>query len=161
MNDDICARLNEGVVNIRVGAIIMKDGKVLMVKNEKEGWYYSVGGRIKFGEFAKDAVVREAYEETGYELEVDRLGFVHEIYFYGTMKDDVKRTIYEQSFYFYMKVPEDFEPLYDKADLAGSEHLEWVDLDTEEQIYPEFFRKELKEPKRETTYIYTDERTGD
>ena len=36
MNKDICVRCGEGVVNIRVGAIIIKDNKVLMVKNNRD-----------------------------------------------------------------------------------------------------------------------------
>ena len=36
MNKDICVRCDEGVVNIRVGAIIIKDNKVLMVKNNRD-----------------------------------------------------------------------------------------------------------------------------
>lgn len=31
MNKDMCVLCDEGVINIRVGAIILKDGKVLMV----------------------------------------------------------------------------------------------------------------------------------
>ena len=47
MNKDICIRCSEGVVNIRVGAIIIKENKVLMVKNIRDDYYYSVGGRIQ------------------------------------------------------------------------------------------------------------------
>ena len=47
---DICVHLEDGVVNIRVGAIILKDNKALMVKNSHDNFYYSVGGRIRFGE---------------------------------------------------------------------------------------------------------------
>ena len=36
MNKDICVRCGGGVVNIRVGAIIIKDNKVLMVKNNRD-----------------------------------------------------------------------------------------------------------------------------
>ena len=40
MNKDICVRCGEGVVNIRVGAIILKDQKVLMVRNSRDDYYY-------------------------------------------------------------------------------------------------------------------------
>ena len=40
MNKDICVRCGEGVVNIRVGAIIIKDNKVLMVKSHLS-WFTS------------------------------------------------------------------------------------------------------------------------
>ena len=72
MNKDMCVLCDEGVINIRVGAIILKDGKVLMVKNNKDDYYYSIGGRIQFGETARQAIKREVKEELGFEMEIDR-----------------------------------------------------------------------------------------
>ena len=129
MNKDMCVRLGEGVINIRVGAIIIKDNKVLMVKNNKDDYYYSVGGRIQFEETAIQAIKREVKEELGFEMEVDRLGFICEAYFYGTVGDDVERLIYETAYYFYMKIPEDFT-LDSKTFLEDGtpEYLEWVPI---------------------------------
>ena len=92
-------------------------------------------------------------------MEIDRLGFFCEAYFYGTIGDDQKRLIYEPAFYFYMRVPDGF-------DLKGNtfledgtpEYLEWVPLDTDKVIYPEFFKTELKYPVGETRHIVADER---
>ena len=75
---DLCVPCGEGILNIRVGAIIVKDGKALMVKCGFADYCYSVGGRIKFGETAEQAVLREVFEETGVRMTVDRLGFVSE-----------------------------------------------------------------------------------
>lgn len=47
MNKDMCVTCDDGILNIRVGAIIIKDGKLLMVGNERADYLYSVGGRIK------------------------------------------------------------------------------------------------------------------
>ena len=80
MNKDMCVACDDGILNVRAGAIIMKDGKLLMVGNDRD-YLYSVGGRVKFGETAEEAVVREVLEETGVQMEIDRLGFVHENYF--------------------------------------------------------------------------------
>ena len=113
MKQDMCIPCDDGILNIRVGAIIMKDGKILMVSNERSNYLYSVGGRIKFGETAEEAVVREVYEETGVKMEIDRLGFVHENYFYGDAPTNLGKLIYEISFFFYMKVPNDFAPISD------------------------------------------------
>lgn len=65
MNHDMTVPCEEGLINLRVGAIIMKNGKILMVGNDSADYLYSVGGRIKFGETSEEAVIREVYEETG------------------------------------------------------------------------------------------------
>jgi len=158
-NKDMCVRCDDGVINIRVGAIIIKDDKILMVKNNRDDYYYSVGGRIQFGETAEQAIKREVKEELGFEMEVDRLGFICETYFYGTIGDDTERLIYEPAFYFYMKTPEDFAIQNSTFIEDGTpEHLEWVPLDTNKIIYPEFFKTELKNHDKEIKRIVADER---
>ena len=80
MSQDLCVKMEEGVLNIRVGAIIMKGDKFLMVENDRFPHMYSVGGRIKFGETAEEAVVREVFEETGCKIEIiDFLGTIEEL----------------------------------------------------------------------------------
>ena len=147
MNNDLCIPVDDGVVNIRVGAIIMKDGKFLMAGNDRFDHLYSVGGRIKFGETAEEAVVREVFEETGVKMEIDRLGFIHENFFMGDVGVKLNQLIYEISFFFYMKVPEDFELVcMSFTEEQDKEFLEWVSADDEITYYPEFFRTELAEP---------------
>ena len=81
MSQDMCVPCGGGFINIRVGAIILKGDRFLMVRNARADYFYSVGGRIKFGETAEEAVVREVFEETGILMEIDHLGFVLENYF--------------------------------------------------------------------------------
>ena len=159
MAQDICVALDGGYVNVRVGAIIRKAGKLLMVANDRVDYYYSVGGRIQFGESAEDAVRREVREETGWELQVDRLGFIHEGFFTGDMGKTAGAPIYEIAFYFYMQVPEDFEPRRESLAAEGrGEYLAWVSPETDKTIFPAFFRTELKSPVPNVRHILTDER---
>lgn len=159
MNKDMCVACDSGILNIRVGAIIMKNGKLLMVGNDRANYLYSVGGRIKFGETAEEAVVREVLEETGVKMEIDRLGFVHENYFYGDAPSNLGKLIYEISFYFYMKVPCDFAPTGESFTEDNSqEHLKWVSPDDDIKMYPEFFRTELKDPTDSVKHFVKDER---
>ncbi|MBE6617839.1 MAG: NUDIX domain-containing protein [Ruminococcaceae bacterium] len=159
MNKDMCVPCDDGILNVRAGAIIIKNGKVLMVGNERDNYLYSVGGRIKFGETAEEAVVREVYEETGVKMEIDRLGFVHENYFYGDASTNLGKLIYEISFFFYMKVPDDFTPVSDSfTEDNCKEHLVWADLDDEIKMYPEFFKTELKNITHTVKHFVKDER---
>lgn len=160
VGNDITIPCDNGLVNLRVGAIIMKDGKFLMVGNKRPASYlYSVGGRIKFGETAEDAVIREVYEETGVHLEIDRLGFVHENFFYADESSRFGKLIYEISFFYYMKVPEDFSPVCESVTFdSAEEYLVWIAPDDPVTYYPDFFRTELTHPVREIKFFRTDDR---
>ena len=159
MNRDMSVQCDDGFINIRVGAIIMKDGKLLMVGNSRSDYLYSVGGRIKFGETAEQAVVREVFEETGVKMEIERLGFIHENYFIGDSPAKLGKLIYEISFFFYMKVPNDFAPKCDSfTEDDSKEFLQWISLNDERKIYPDFFKTELQHPKDGVRHFVTDDR---
>ncbi len=159
MATDITVPVADGFVNVRVGAIIQKEGKLLMVSSDGVDYCYSVGGRIQFGESAEDAVRREVLEETGQALEIERLGFIHEDFFRGDSPSMQGKLIYEIAFYFYMKTPADFAPRCASLDREGrGERLEWIRPDTEKTIFPAFFRTELEKPCSGVRHIVTDER---
>ncbi len=159
MASDCTVAIDNGYINIRVGAIIKKGDKFLMVGNQKDDYLYSVGGRIKFGESAEEAVVREVLEETGVRLEVDRLGFVHENFFYGDYGKKEDKLIYEISYFFYMKTPDDFEPVCESfTEDESKERLVWVDKDSDITYYPTFFRTELSNPGYSVKHMVTDNR---
>ncbi len=82
---------------LRACAVIYRDGKILMAKNEEDDYYYSVGGGVKHGETVEEAVIREVYEETGSRLEIDRLLFIHQNFF------NHQFPFHELAFYFLMK----------------------------------------------------------
>ena len=136
-----------------------QNGKILMVGNDRADYLYSVGGRIKFGETSEEAVVREVFEETGVKMEVDRLGFIHENYFYGDAASNMGKLIYEVSYFFYMKVPKDFEPAcMSMTEDDHKEFLRWIDVNDPIKYYPEFFRTELLHPIEGVKHFVTDER---
>ena len=153
---DLTLPAGDGIVNIRVGAIILKDGKLLMAGNPGEGYLYTVGGRVQFGESIEEAIRREVREETGAELEIDRLGFVHEDFFRSDNPAKLGKTVYELAFFFYMKTPPDFEPVSRSfAENGQLESLTWIDPQGDYQYYPEFFRTELARPVPEIRHIVT------
>lgn len=130
-----------------------------MVGNKRSDYLYSVGGRIKFGETAEQAVIREVFEETGVKMEIDRLGFVHENYFFGDAPTNSGKLIYEISFFFYMKVPDNFTLKCNSFTEDNSkEYLKWISPNTEQKIYPAFFKTELQSPKKDVRHFVTDER---
>ena len=156
---DMSVPCGEGIINIRVGAIILRDGCFLMVRNHLSDYYYSVGGRIKFGETAEEAIVREVFEETGVRMEIDHLGFIQENYFIADVPSKMGKEIYELGYYFYMKVPEDFAPHCGSiTEFGEAEYLEWVSPDEPRTIFPEFFRTELDITDRSVKHKVKDDR---
>ena len=159
MAADMTVPCGGGYLNLRVGAIIRRGREFLMVSNEDSPYLYTVGGRIQFGETAEQAVLREVREETGLELEIDRLGFVHENYFIGDSPSKMGKVIYELSFFFYMKTPEDLRLQCDSFTEDGfREHLTWATDDDPRPMYPGFFRTELEQPRPGVRHLVTDER---
>ena len=49
--------------NYRVCAVIISDGKLLAMHDERSPYYYLPGGRVKLGETAEQTVLREVREE--------------------------------------------------------------------------------------------------
>lgn len=65
-----------------MGAVIVRDGSIVMVKRGREparGLWSIPGGRLEGGESIADAVTREVREETGLEVEVGGLLGVFEV----------------------------------------------------------------------------------
>lgn len=65
MNGDLTVKLPEGALNVRVGAILKKGNKLLMVWSGTGAHWYTIGGRVRFGESSLQAVKRELEEELG------------------------------------------------------------------------------------------------
>ncbi|RTL11616.1 MAG: NUDIX domain-containing protein [Neisseriaceae bacterium] len=152
-NQDLTFKTSTGRFNYRVGAIIIRDGKVLMIQNQSSSCFYSVGGRIKYGESSAQAVIREVFEETGVYLAIDRLGFIHENFFVERVSNEV---FHELSLYYYMIIPEDFAPHCTSTTENGiNESLSWLNINTLDnlEVYPTFFKAQLTNQTSAITHI--------
>ena len=97
---DLTFRTRCGTFNYRVGAVIIHDGKYLLMKNDEEPYYYTVGGRVRFDETTEETVLREVEEEIGVKLEIDRFLFFQEQFFDGKVTGT---HIHELGVYYLMK----------------------------------------------------------
>jgi len=152
---DLTFRTNKGKFNYRVGAIIIKDGKVLMVKNSRASYYYSVGGRVKFNETCDAAIVREVKEELGVDMEIDYLAYFHENLF---DEKDTNEHFHEIALFYIMKPIKDWSKIACNSFVeedGAKEYLEWLPIDklSEFMAYPAFFASELKVLHRELKHI--------
>ncbi len=147
-----------GRFNYRVGAVIINDGSILMVKNDGEPYYYSVGGRVHFNETVEDAIRREIFEETGLRAEIDRPIFFHENFFIEAARNEY---FHEVAVFFLIKPIKDIDKIVDGSftDNGAKEHLEWLPIDrlSDYPIHPQFFYTELKRLPENLKFIVTDE----
>lgn len=74
---DFRTRIDNQIFGVRAFALIIKDGKIFLTKDNK-GRYYSIGGAVEVNEVVADAVVREVKEELGIDSRVNQLAFVVE-----------------------------------------------------------------------------------
>lgn len=52
-------------IKVRVRLIIPKEGKILLMYDSKDDFYYYVGGKLEFGETIEQGIEREIREECG------------------------------------------------------------------------------------------------
>ena len=64
--DDISRTAPGGTFNLRVAAVIIHDQKVLLCTVDGLGYWFLPGGRVRLGEPAQRALVRELAEELGH-----------------------------------------------------------------------------------------------
>ena len=147
----------------RAAAIIVEEGCVLFARNERDDYFYSIGGGVHHGESSEAAVLREVFEETGVHYEIDRLAVIHENFFDesgGTLEG---MNCHEISFYFLMK-PRGTRQLHSNSTTAAGikEEMHWLpiaDLD-KYRAYPTFLKEYLSKEHTGVERIVTDERTG-
>ena len=144
----------------RAAAIIVEDGYMLFAGNEKENYYYSIGGAVHMGETAEDAVRREVFEETGVHYEIDHLAVIHENFFHentGSLKD---LECHEIALYFRMK-PRGTRVLHSESYTMGvRETMHWLPVEKLEQFkaFPSFMKEYLLSDHSGIEHIITDER---
>jgi len=73
----------EGIIHVRTGVAVVKDGKILFVPHYNTNFaplqWYLPGGKVEYGESVEAAARREFLEETGYTVQLDALLDINEI----------------------------------------------------------------------------------
>ncbi|HHT07914.1 MAG TPA: GNAT family N-acetyltransferase [Clostridiales bacterium] len=138
----------DGWFRLRACAIIIEQGCVLMAQNLTDSYYYSVGGAVNLHESTEEAVLREAFEETGIRYQIDRLCFIHENFFFGdcAQGENDARPYHEVALYYLMKPRGNLRLLAHDVTMFGTpEHTVWVPITELSHLhaYPRFFREHL------------------
>lgn len=143
---DITYRVDNRKFNYRVCAMIISNGKILAMHDERSPYFYLPGGRVALGERAEGAVIREVEEELGVTPKIVRPLWLNQAFF----TEDVDHLQYhELCIYYLMDISE--------TDLLARGHsfkthegkrthtFEWLEFERlqNEYFYPIFLKKDI------------------
>lgn len=143
---DISFVSGNDIFNYRVCAMMISEGAILAMHDDRSPYYYLPGGRVSMGETAEHAVMREVREELGITAKIVRPLWLNQAFF----TEDVDHLHYhELCIYFLM-------------DIAGTDLLargerftskegsrthtfEWLKFDRlqDEYFYPSFLKTDI------------------
>ena len=143
---DISYNCENQKFNYRVCAMIIAENKILAMHDERSPYFYLPGGRVKMGETAEQAVVREIQEELGVTPKITRPLWLNQAFF----TEDVDNLHYhELCIYFLVDISE--TTLLERGNvftLTEGKHIhtfEWLEFDRlkDEYFYPLFLKKAI------------------
>ena len=140
--------------NYRACAMIISKNRILAMHDERSPYFYLPGGRVKMGETAEQAVVREIWEELGVNLKIVRPLWLNQAFFPEEV-DGIR--YHELCIYFLMDSSNT-----DLSERGGSfiqvegKHthtFEWLEFERlkNEYFYPIFLKKQIFNIPKEFT----------
>lgn len=143
---DISFQSENEKFNYRVCAVILNDGKILAMQDERSPYFYLPGGRVKMGETAEDAVIRETKEELNIIARIIRPLWLNQ----GFFKEDVDGLQYHEiCIYFLMDISD--TDLLSRGDAFFRQEgvhrhtFQWLKYEQlqHEYFYPVFLKKKI------------------
>lgn len=146
MNDrekDCCFTSDKNWFRYRAAGLVVEDGNVLFISDDKLDYLYTVGGGVHMGEKSEGCVRREMKEETGVDYEIDHLAVICENFFDGSGGIIDGYNCHCLEFYYLMKSTGKTKLESNSINADGNrEKLVWVPLDEIDKynIRPSFLK---------------------
>ena len=140
--------------NYRACAMIISENRILAMHDERSPYFYLPGGRVKMGETAEQAMVREIWEELGVKLKIARPLWLNQAFF--TEEVDGIR-YHELCIYFLMDSSNtDLSERGNSFIRMEGKHthvFEWLEFDRlkNEYFYPIFLKNQIFNLPKEFT----------
>lgn len=143
---DISYKTDDQKFNYRVCAMMISNEKILAMHDERSPYFYLPGGRVKMGETAEHAVIREVQEELHITPKIVRPLWLNQAFF----TEDVDNLNYhELCIYFLMDISDTgLLARGEKFTLEEGKHthiFEWLEFGRlkEEYFYPLFLKENI------------------
>ena len=143
---DISFSVDNGKFNYRVCAVIISDGKILAMQDERSPYYYLPGGRVKLHEAAEQAIVREVQEELNIEPKIIRPLWLNQ----GFFTEDVTGARFHELCLYYLVDISETDLLsqgkhFTMMESGRPHYYEWIPLSQlqEEYLYPLFIKEKI------------------
>lgn len=132
--------------NYRVCAVIISNNKILAMHDERSPYYYLPGGRVKMGETAEQAIIREVEEELNIMPDIVRPLWLNQAFF----AEDVDHLNYHEiCIYFLVDISHtDLLKKGERFTLTEGRHIhdfEWLPFERlkDEYFYPLFLKTDI------------------
>lgn len=143
---DIVLKHENSKFNYRVCAMMIHNGKILAMKDDRSPYFYLPGGRVMMGETAEQAVVREVQEELGITPEIIRPLWLNQAFF----TEEVDNLNYHELCIYFLTDISKTDLLSRGEKFVSNEghriHIfQWLEFEKlkDEYFYPLFLKKEI------------------
>ena len=143
---DITFETEAGRFNYRVCAVLLDGERILAMHDERSPYFYLPGGRVRMGERAEDAVLREVREELGIEARIVRPLWLSQSFF----NEDVAHVDYHELCLYFLLDASATDLLTRGDRFRGPElrhvhDFEWLPFERlkDEYFYPLFLKTEI------------------
>jgi len=134
MSRDILFKQEDFIFSYRAAGVLIHDGRILLQRPKGDEYSY-IGGHVAAFETTEETLIREFREETGADIEVERLLAVGEVFFpWG------KRPCHQIGLYYQIRL-KDPAQIPTEGEFHGSERADidfcWIPLEhlAQEKVY--------------------------